>query len=169
MDHSGSAYIRRRITPEKALEKLKHYCGYSERSHRDVKLKLYSMGLTKKEVGELISRLVDEEYLDEGRFAMQYASGKCRIRCWGKIKIRFELRQKGISEVNIIKALQSLDDQEYESIFRRQADKKWRSLRSEKNIFAKKNKWQQFLQLRGFEPALIRSWSFPEEDKEDPN
>jgi regulatory protein len=169
MGRSGSTYIRRKITPEKALQKLKHYCGYSERSHSDVKQKLYSLGLNKKEAEELISRLVNEEYLDEERFALQFASGKCRIRCWGKLKIRFELRQKGIGEVLINKALRSLDDQEYETIFRRQADKKWRSLQSEKNIFVKKNKWQQFLQLRGFEPALIRTWPFPEEDSEGTN
>ena len=162
MGRSGSTYIRRKITPEKALQKLKHYCGYSERSRSDVKQKLYSLGLNKKEAEELISRLVNEEYLDEERFALRFASGKCRIRCWGKLKIRFELRQKGIGEVLINKALRSLDDQEYETIFRRQADKKWRSLQSEKNIFVKKNKWQQFLLQRGFEQSIIKTWSFPD-------
>jgi regulatory protein len=169
MASSGSSYIRRKITPEKALQKLKHYCGYSERSRADVKQKLYSLGLNKREVEELISRLINEEYLDEERFARQFASGKCRIRSWGKLKIRFELRQKGIGEALITKALQSLDDQEYESIFRRQADKKWRSLQSEKNIFVRKNKWQQSLQLRGFESALIKTWSFPEENMKSSN
>ena len=52
---------------------------------------------------------------------------------------------------------------EYEAIFNRQADKKWLALQSEKNIFAKKNKWQQFLLQKGFEPSLIKTWSFPEE------
>jgi regulatory protein len=169
MASSGSSYIRRKITPANVLQKLKHYCSYCERSRSDIKQKLYSLGLYKKEAEELISRLINEEYLDEERFARQFASGKCRIKGWGKLKIRFELRQKGISEVLITKALQSLDDQEYESIFRRQADKKWRSLQSEKNIFVRKNKWQQSLQLRGFESALIKTWSFPEENTKGSN
>lgn len=165
MDHSGSTYSRGRITAEKALQKTKHFCGYRERSHAEVKQKLYSLGLYKKEVEELISRLIEEEYLNEERFSCQFASGKCRIRGWGKVKIKYELRRKGISEFLISKAIKTLDDQEYRAIFNRQADKKWQALQAEKDIFVKKNKWQQFLLQRGFEPALIRNWSFPEEEK----
>ena len=39
--------------------------------------------------------------------------GKSRIRGWGKQKIRYELRQKGVSEYCIVKALKSLDETEY--------------------------------------------------------
>ena len=84
---------------------------------------------------------------------------------WGKQKIRYELRQKGISEFCINKALNALDETEYESGFQRLAAKKWASLQSEKNIFARKNKWQQFLLQKGFEPAIIKTWSFPEENE----
>ncbi len=163
MDTSGSTYFRGRMTSEKALQKTKHFCGYRERSQAEVKQKLYSLGLHKKEVEELISQLIEEEYLNEERFTCQFALGKCRIRGWGKTKIRYELRRKGISELLISKAIKSLDEQEYLAIFKRQADKKWQALQTEKDIFAKKNKWQQFLLQRGFEPAIIRSWSFPEE------
>ncbi len=159
----GSKYSRGSISPEKALQKLKHFCGYQERSQSEVRQKLYSMGLSKKEVEELITRLTEEEYLNEERFALVFASGKPRIKGWGRQKIRHELRQKGISEYNIVKALKSLDQSEYEAIFRRQADKKWRALQSEKNIFVKKNKWQLYLLQKGFEPAIIKTWSFPGE------
>ena len=165
MDYSGSAYSRGRITPEKALQKLKHFCGYQERSQSDVKQKLYSLGLPKKEVEELISRLIEEEYLNEKRFALLFASAKSRIKGWGRQKIRYELRQKGISDFCIRKALSALDETEYITSFNRLADKKWRSLQAEKNIFVKKNKWQQFLLQRGFEPALIKTWPFPEESE----
>jgi regulatory protein len=164
MAASGSTYSQGRISAEKALQKLKHYCGYQERSHSEVRQKLYSMGLFRKEVEELMSRLIEEEYLNEERFARQFASGKSRIKGWGRQKIRYELRQKGISEFCIGKALKSLDETEYEASFKRLADKKWLALRSEKNIFVKKNKWQQFLLQRGFEPALFKTWTFPQED-----
>ncbi len=143
---------------------MKHYCGYQERSHSEVKQKLYSFGLPKKEVEELISRLIEEGYLNEERFALQFASGKSRIKGWGTQKIRYELRQRGISEFCINKALNALDKGEYESGFQRLAAKKWASLQSEKNIFARKSKWQQFLLKKGFEAALIQTWSFPEEN-----
>jgi regulatory protein len=168
MDLSGPSYSRGRITPEKLLQKFKHFCGYRERSRTEVKQKLYSLGLYKKEAEELISRLIEEEYLNEERFAIQFASGKCRIKGWGKLKIRNELRQKGISEFFIKKALNSLDDLEYGAIFNRQAAKKWCGLQPEKNIFVRKNKWHQFLLQRGFEPALIRTWSFPDDSKAGP-
>jgi SOS response regulatory protein OraA/RecX len=56
-----------------------------------------------------------------------------------------------------------LDKEEYETVFNRLAAKKWAALHPEKNIFAKKAKWQQFLLQRGFEPAIIKTWSFPED------
>ena len=163
MADSGSSYSRGRISAEKALQKLKHFCGYQERSHAEVRQKLYALGMFKKEVEELITRLIEAEYLNEERFALGYASGKSRIKGWGKQKIRYELRQKGVREFCISKALNAIDDQEYAAGFRRLADKKWLSLRSEKNIFVKKNKWQQFLLQRGFERDIIKTWSFPEE------
>jgi regulatory protein len=158
---SGSPYPPGRTSPEKALQKLKHYCGYQERSHAEVKQKLYSLGLFKKEVEELISLLIEEGYLNEERFARLFASGKLRIRGWGKQKIRFELKRKGVSEFCIVNALKSIDETEYATIFNRQASKKWRLLQKEKNIFVKKNKWQQYLLQKGFEPSIIKTWSFP--------
>jgi regulatory protein len=162
MRSSGFSYSRVKTSPEKALQKLKHYCGYQERSHAEVKQKLYSLGLFEKEAEELISRLIEDGYLNEERFAISYASGKSRNNGWGRIKIRHGLEQKGISKYCILKALQSLDESEYIAGFQRIADKKWLSLRSEKNIFVKKNKWQQFLLQRGFEQSVIKTWSFPE-------
>ena len=99
MGISGSTYSSGRTSPEKALQKLKHYCGYHERSHSEVRQKLYSLGLHKKEVEELIARLIEEEYLNEERFARLFASGKSRIKGWGKQKIRHELRLKGVSAI----------------------------------------------------------------------
>jgi regulatory protein len=163
MGTSGSTYSSGRITPEQALQKLKHYCGYRERTQSEVRHKLYSLGLHKKEVGDLIARLIEEEYLNEERFAQLYASGKSRIRGWGRQKIRYELHQKGVSASCINQALNALDESEYVAGFDRLALKKWDALRGEKNIFVRKIKWQQFLLQRGYEPAMIRAWSFPEE------
>src|SRR3978361_1755404 len=105
MSPTGSSYSSGRTSPEKALQKLKHYCGYQERSHAEVKHKLYSLGLHESEVQELICRLIDEEYLNEERFAIAYASGKSRNNGWGRIKISHGLEQKGISKYCILKAL----------------------------------------------------------------
>lgn len=162
MPISGSSYSRGKTSPEKALQKLKHYCGYQERSHAEVKQKLYSLGIFRNEAEELISRLIEEDYLNEERFAAAYASGKSRNNGWGRIRIRHELEQKGVSHYCIRKALLSLDESEYLAGFQRVADKKWRALQSEKDIFVKKSKWRQYLLQRGFEHSIIKTWSFPE-------
>ena len=52
MRSSGFSYSRVKTSPEKALQKLRHYCGYQERSHAEVKQKLYSLGFFEKEAEE---------------------------------------------------------------------------------------------------------------------
>ncbi len=156
----GSSFRPGRVSKEKAFQKLKHYCSYQERNHGEVKQKLYSLGLFKKEVEELISDLIQEDYLNEERYAIQFASGKFRIKGWGKQKILYALKQKGASPYCIKKALAGIDETEYLRSFNRQADKKWASLQSEKNIFAKKTKWRNHLLHKGFEPVLVNTFSF---------
>jgi regulatory protein len=162
MTNPRSSFKPNRVSKEKALQKLKHYCGYQERSHGEVKEKSYSLGLFRNEVEEVISALIEEGYLNEERFALRFASGKSRIKGWGKQKILHGLREKGVSSFNIRKALDGIDPDEYAKSFSRHAEKKWLSLKREKNIFVKKTKWRNYLLQRGFEPALIQSFSFPE-------
>ena len=61
------------FSKEQALPKIKQYCTYQERCHAEVKEKIYSLGLHKKETEEITSQLIEENYLNEERFAIQYA------------------------------------------------------------------------------------------------
>jgi regulatory protein len=140
---------------EKAFQKIKHYCAYQERSHREVKEKLYSFGLWKKDVEPILSQLIEENYLNEERFAMQFAGGKFRMKQWGRIKIRYELQQKQVSEYCIRKALASIGEETYQKTFEKLATQKLTALKSEKNIFIKKRKLQDFLLQKGYEPSLM--------------
>lgn len=101
------------IGTERALQKIKHFCSYQERSHQEVKDKLYSFGLYKNETEALLSQLIEENYLNEERYAIAFAGGKFRIRQWGRIKIKYELKQRGVSEYCIKRALASIDDDDY--------------------------------------------------------
>ncbi len=93
-------------------EKARRYCAYQERTHQQLRDKLYSWGLHKADVEKLIVQMIEEGYLNEERFAMAFASGKFRINHWGKKKIEIALRQKKISEYCIRKALNSIDDKD---------------------------------------------------------
>jgi regulatory protein len=98
------------LTKEKALQKARHYCAYQERCHSEVKNKLYAMGLRKADVESALSDLIEQNYLNEERFAIQFAGGKFRMKHWGKSKIQYELRQKQVSEYCIRKALNEIDE-----------------------------------------------------------
>ena len=147
---------QKRYTPDQALPKAKHYCAYQERSHSEVKEKLYGFGLNKKEVEEILAVLIEEGYLNEERFALQYAGGKFRMKHWGKVKIRYELKQKQVSEYSIKKALAAIDKVEYQKTFFKLFEEKLKTVKSEKNIFTKKKKLQDYLLQKGFETDLIR-------------
>ena len=143
------------FSKEEALKKAKEYCAYQERCHSEVKEKLYSFGLHKNDVDELLSKLIEENYLNEERFAIQYAGGKFRIKQWGRIKIKYALKQKQVSEYCIKKALASIDESNYKKTIKKLADQKLKTLKGEKNIFIKKKKLQDHLIQKGFEINLV--------------
>ena len=143
------------ISKEEALQKAKQYCAYQERCHSEVKEKLYSFGLHKKDVDELLSQLISENYLNEERFAILYAGGKFRIKQWGKVKIKYSLKQKQVSEYCIKKALAGIDEKDYAKTVQKLFDQKLKTLKAEKNIFVKKRKLQDHLMQKGFETSIV--------------
>ena len=143
------------LSREQALQKLRHYCAYQERCHNEVKEKLYAFGLHRKEVDESIAQLIEEDYLNEERFAIQFAGGKFRMKQWGRIKIKYALKQRQISEYCIKKALKEIDVEAYHATLLKLSEQKWSSLKNERNIFARKSKTRDFLLQRGFESDLV--------------
>jgi regulatory protein len=146
---------RQQLTKEQALQKARHYCGYQERCHSEVKEKLYSLGLWKKDVEEAISLLIGENYLNEERFAIRYAGGHFRMKHWGRIRIRYELKQKQVSEYCIKKALKEIDEETYRRTLEKLAAEKWKTLPAEKNSRIKERKLQEYLLQKGYESDLI--------------
>jgi len=144
------------FTPQQSVPKIKQYCAYQERCHAEVRDKLYSFGLNKSEVEEIISELITENYLNEERFAIHYAGGKFRIKQWGKNKIKQALKFKQVSDYCIKKALKEIDEKEYEKTFIKLSELKLKTLKSEKNIFIKKRKLQDFLLMKGYESERVR-------------
>lgn len=146
---------KKQLTKEQALQKLKHYCAYQERCHSEVKEKLYSLGVWKKEHDELISTLIEENYLNEERYAIAFAGGKWRVKRWGRVKIKYELQQKQVSDYCIKKALKQIEEDEYQRVLKELADEKYASLKADQYMIRYK-KTLDYLTRRGFEPALIR-------------
>jgi len=143
------------IGTESALEKIKHYCSYQERNHQEVKDKLYSFGLYAAQVEELLSELIAENYLNEERYAIAFAGGKFRMKDWGRIKIRYELKKNKVSDYCIKKALAQIDETDYIKTAKKLMTYKLNALKSEKNAFIKKNKTKQYLLQKGYELEII--------------
>lgn len=142
------------LTKEQALQKLKQYCAYQERCHQEVKEKLYALGVWKRDHDEIIATLIEENYLNEERFAIAYAGGKFRIKGWGRVKIKYELKQKRVSEYCIKKALNQIDETDYVATLTKLASEKYQSLKREQYLVRKK-KTMDYLVGRGFELGLI--------------
>lgn len=146
--------LRKNFTKEQALEKIKHYCAYQERCHKEVKEKLYSYGLRKKEAEEIIAELIEKNFLNEERFAVLFAGGKFRMKHWGRKKIEYELQQKGINHFLITIALKETDDENYFKTLQKLAQAKWDALSSE-NKFVRQSKTNTYLLQKGYEQKLI--------------
>lgn len=147
--------MKQRVTPEMAYPKIRHYCGYSERCHYEVREKLFSFGLFQKDVEILLSRLIEEDYLNEERFAVLFAGGHFRQRKWGRTRIVYALRQKKVSEQNIRRALKEIDETEYLATLQKLAQTKWKSLTNEQYM-NREAKTTAFLLQKGYERPLIQ-------------
>lgn len=145
---------KKQLTKEQALQKLKHYCGYQERCHSEVREKLYSLGVQRKDHDELTATLIEEGYLNEERFAIAFASGKFRVNQWGRVKIKYELKQRQVSDYSIKKALKQINEEEYLKILEKLAQEKHASLKSEQYLVRKK-KTMDYLLQKGYEPNLL--------------
>jgi len=145
---------RKTLTKEQALQKLRHYCAYQERCHSEVRSKLYQLGVTRKIHDELISDLIQQDYLNEERFAVAYARGKFRINRWGKRKIESGLREKQISDYCIKKALKEIPEKDYKEKLEKLVEVKFQSLEGESDFNRKKKTIEYFIG-RGFEGKIL--------------
>jgi regulatory protein len=136
-------------TTQQAFVKLASFCAYQERCHAEVREKLQTFQLTADEVEEVIMRLIEENFLNEQRFAIAFAGGKFRTKHWGKIKIAYELRMRGISENCIKKALADISFDTYYKTLNDLAEKKLQESRNNQQTY-------QFLTAKGYESNLVQ-------------
>jgi regulatory protein len=136
------------------LAKAMKYCAYQERCHEEVRTKLLELGGRGEDLEQVMSELIEQNFLNEERFAMAFARGKFRIKKWGIVKIKQELKLRKISDYCIKKALTEIEDDVYIQTIQELIAKK-NNLLKEKNIYIRKNKIATFIIGKGFEPAVV--------------
>ena len=144
----------KKLTASEVRKKIYHYCAYQERSHQEVKNKLYDLELSSSEIEEMISHLITEGYLNEERFAKAFAGGKFRVKNWGRIKIVNALEAKGLTKNCIRIGLQEIDDADYRRTIELLILKKLDQT-DEGNIYVKREKLATHVIQKGFEPELV--------------
>jgi len=143
------------FTVDEIKKKLEYYCAYQDRCHQEVEKKLLEFRLIPEARELILIHLIQNDFLNEGRFAHSFARGKFRIKKWGRKRIVQELKFRNISEYNIKSALKEIDHKEYFSTLHALASSKLDAVK-EKNPYLKRQKVYQYLYRRGFESDLIQ-------------
>ena len=141
-------------TVEEAKKKLEYYCAYQDRCHQEIDRKLHEMKMIPEAKEILILHLIENDFLNEERFATSFARGKFRIKKWGRKRIVRELKIRNISNFNIKRALSTIDDLEYENVFNELSKKRLANLK-ESNKYKKRKKLADYLLYRGWESQLV--------------
>lgn len=140
-------------TKDEALQVLQKYCAYQDRCHKEVKQKLRDMGVYPDWQDEILLSLLEDNFLNEERFACSYARGKFRIKQWGRQRIKQGLKRRQISDYCIKKAMQEIEEADYHAALRAIILKKAAQIKAE-NPWTQKQKVARYALQRGYEPYL---------------
>ena len=71
------------LSYDEGLAKLQAFCAYQERCHQEVRQKILDLGIYGDDIDQIIGALIEDNFLNELRFATVYVGGKFRIKKWG--------------------------------------------------------------------------------------
>ena len=135
------------------IKKLEKYCSLSERCRFDVRKKLNNLKIYVNQ-NQIIDHLIEKNYINEERYALLYCKSKFNLKKWGKIKIAYQLKKKGIPENIINSSLNTITKENYLKLIKRLINKK-SELIDEKNIYKKNTKIARYLYQKGYEIDLV--------------
>lgn len=141
-------------TVNEIKQKLEQYCIYQDRCHKEVEQKMREYHLIPEAKEMILLSLLQDNFLNEERFAKSFARGKFRIKHWGKQRIVRELKFRDISAYNIKTALKEIEEEEYIATIYRITENR-NEVINESNPYKRKKKLIDFLLRKGYETELI--------------
>ena len=135
------------------LEKMRSYCMYQERCIQEVKKKLTRLNVVPKSKSKIINHLIDNDYLNEVRFTKSFIQGKLRIKKWGRIKLNYELKIRGVKKFIIDEEINKISKEDYCDYFNEFSNNKIKTLKGSKE--QKKRSFINYFTYRGWENKLI--------------
>lgn len=144
----------KQYTFDELLRKSASYCSKSEHCISEVITKLNRWEANETDSKKIIKKLIDDDFINEKRYAEAFVRDKFRFNKWGKIKIMMALRRKEIENDLIADALEQIDEEEYREVLVTLLKSKQKSIKY-KSEYEKEGKLFRFAQGRGFESDLI--------------
>jgi regulatory protein len=141
------------LTPDQAMNRAAALCARSEQAPGDMREKLVKWGLNHGEASQVLSRLIEQGYIDERRYARAFVNDRFRFNGWGRIKIAHQLRLKGISSDLIDEAMTVIDEEQYRERLLELLRAKWRDV-SNREPRAAWAAMMRFAASRGFEAGI---------------
>ncbi|NLN33457.1 MAG: RecX family transcriptional regulator [Flavobacteriaceae bacterium] len=147
--------VSQSFTVNEIRDKLAKYCAYQDRCHWEVENKMREFNLIPEAYEEILIYLIQNDFLNEDRFARSFVRGKFNQKNWGRIKIRVELKKRRIPSKMIESALGEIDEEDYFKTLQKLFEKKKESLKNDRESFKKKAKIRNYLLQKGFESEII--------------
>lgn len=139
---------------EQAYSKMAQLCSRSEQCSADIRKKILAYEIVDEIVDEIIDKLIAEKYIDDERYARAYVNDKFKFNKWGRVKMRYYMHQKGLSDTTIEKGLEKIDEEKYIKVLVKTMKDKAKTIKK-KDKFTKMGQIIRYTQSRGFEPELI--------------
>jgi len=137
-----------------ALNKAMAQCSKREYCCDDIRNKLISWGVSDNDSEKIIVNLIEENFINEQRFATAYVKDKFNYNKWGKIKITSHLRHKNIPADIVREALNSIDYEIYTKVLKNIMTSHRKSVKA-KNQYDLKAKLLRYGLSKGFESSLL--------------
>jgi regulatory protein len=147
----------REMEIKEVYSRMAQLCSRSEQCSVDIRKKMIAWEIMDELVEEIISKLREEKFLDDERYVKAYISDKFRLNKWGRIKLRYYLKAKGLHDSIIEKGLHEIDEGEYKNALIATLKEKAKKTKSD-NKFEKMGQIIRFAQSRGFEPEMIHRY-----------
>ncbi len=126
------------------------YCSYRERSTKEVKDKLSKKEFNYSIIKDVINKLQKLGFLDNIRFSKSFSRGKNNNNRWGKNKIKYQLKSKGLTDNEIEVGINSIEDENYLNILKKNIE-----LYNKKLKKPDRNKLISHLVYKGYEVDII--------------
>ena len=116
----------------RCLSRLQKLCSKAEYCRADIYRKaLKDLEGDEEAAAKVVEALQAEKYVDDARFASAYAREKATLQGWGPVKIRFQLRGKGVSDAHIAAALEEIEPEKAEARLAKLLEAKARTLKGD--------------------------------------